>query len=143
MFSYDTDMNKLEKELVEINSPVKRKPYRHSLYDDNANRNVRFGRRVSNLEASAENESGWDAVEGNPFQDAPADPDYMPRHWVPRKGCSLIPKEEVEYFKSAEEEDMSQGDDAFMKKLKFDETDCNFDAKPECGSHLLLCNRYR
>ena len=116
-FSEDTDMNKFEKELVEIYGPGKNEPYSYSLYDNNADRNSRFGRRVSSLEAAAENEIYQNAVEGNPFQDALEDPEYMTRHWVTENGSSFVSEEVVEYFKSAEDENMPQDDDAFTRKL--------------------------
>lgn len=116
-FSEDTDMKKLEKELVEIYGPGKSEQYSYSLYDNNPDRNYRFRLRIPNLEMSAESEGGWDAFEGNPFQDALEDPDYMTHHWVTENGLSVIPEEVVEYFKSAEEEGMPQDEDALLEKL--------------------------
>ena len=116
-FSEDTDMNKLKKELIEIYGPGKAEAYRYSLYDNNTDRNGRFGRRISSLEAAAENEIYQNAVEGNPFQDALEDPEYMTRHWVTENGSSFVSEEVVEYFKSAEDENMPQDDDAFTRKL--------------------------
>ena len=116
-FSEDTDMNKLKKELIEIYGPGKAEAYRYSLYDNNTDRNGRFGRRISSLEAAAENEIYQNVVEGNPFQDALEDPEYMTHHWVTENGLSIIPEEVVEYFRSAEDEQMPQDEDAFMEKL--------------------------
>ena len=116
-FSEDTDMNKLKKELIVIYAPGKAEAYRYSLYDNNTDRNGRFGRRISSLEAAAENEIYQNVVEGNPFQDALEDPEYMTHHWVTENGLSIIPEEVVEYFRSAEDEQMPQDEDAFMEKL--------------------------
>ena len=116
-FSEDTDMNKLKKELIEIYGPGKAEAYRYSLYDNNTDRNGRFGRRISSLEAAAENEIYQNVVEGFPFRDALEDPEYMTHHWVTENGLSIIPEEVVEYFRSAEDEQMPQDEDAFMEKL--------------------------
>ena len=116
-FSEDTDMNKLKKELIEIYGPGKAEAYRYSLYDNNTDRNGRFGQRISSLEAAAENEIYQNIVKGTPFQDALEDPDYMTHHWVTENGLSIIPEEVVEYFRSAEDEQMPQDEDAFMEKL--------------------------
>ena len=110
-FSEDTDVNKLKKELIEIYGPGRSEPYRYSVYGDNSDQ------KMSDLEASAEGERGWDAVEGNPFQDALEDPDYMTHHWVMENCSSVIPEEVVERLKSAENENMPQDDDAFIEML--------------------------
>ena len=116
-FSEDTDMNRLKEELIQIYGPGKSESYRYSLYDNNTDRNGRFGLRVPSLEASAEYEDGRNVFEGNPFRDALEDPDYMTHHWVLENGSSIIPEEVVDYFRSAEDEQMPQDDDAFQEKL--------------------------
>lgn len=110
-FSENTNMNRLKQELMEIYGSGIAEPYRYDVYHDGTDR------KVSNLEASAEGEDGWDAVEGNPYRDALEDPDYMAHHWVLENGSSIIPAEIVEYLKSSEEEDMPQDEEAFTKKL--------------------------
>ena len=110
-FSEDTDMSKLEKELIEIYGPGIAEPYRYDVPLDGTDL------ELSNLEASAKGEDGWDAVEGNPYRDALEDPNYMAHHWVLENGSSVIPEEVVKYLKSAEVENMPQDDDAFRAKL--------------------------
>ena len=110
-FSENTNMNKLKQELIEIYGPGIDEPYRSfkGLLPTN--------QKLSNLEASAEGEDGWDAVEGNPYRDALEDPDYMAHHWVLENGSSVIPEEVVEHLKSSKDEDIPQDDAAFMEKL--------------------------
>ena len=110
-FSENTNMNKLKQELIEIYGPGIDEPYRSfkGLLPTN--------QKLSNLEASAEGEDGWDAVEGNPYRDALEDPDYMAHHWVLENGSSVIPEEVAEYLKSAEDEIMPQDAEAFKAKL--------------------------
>lgn len=110
-FSEDTDMSKLEKELIEIYGPGIAEPYRYDVPLDGTDL------ELSNLEATAKGEDGWDAIEGNPYRDALEDPNYMAHHWVLENGSSVIPEEVVEYLKSSEEEDMPQDEEAFMEKL--------------------------
>ena len=110
-FSEDTDMSKLEKELIEIYGPGIAEPYRYDVPLDGTDL------ELSNLEASAKGEDRWDAVEGNPYRDALEDPNYMAHHWVLENGSSVIPEEVVKYLKSAEVENMPQDDDAFRAKL--------------------------
>lgn len=116
-FSEDTNMKKLEKELVEIYGPGQSESYVHSLYDNNIDLVKRFDYGVFGLETSAKNEDGYNALDGNPFRDALEDPDYMIHHWVTENGLSVIPEEVVEYFKSGEVEDMPQDEDKLMKTL--------------------------
>ena len=111
-FSEDIDMNKLKKELMEIYGPGKDEPYRYSVKGL-----LPTNQKLSDLEASAEGEDGWDAVEGNPYRDALEDPNYMAHHWVVENGSSSIPEEVVEYLKSAEVENMPQDDEAFVEML--------------------------
>ena len=110
-FSEDTDMSKLEKELSEIYGPGIAEPYRYDVPLDGTDL------ELSNLEASAKGEDGWDAVEGNPYRDALEDPNYMAHHWVLENGSSAIPAEIVEYLKSAEDDNIPQDAEAFMEKL--------------------------
>ena len=109
-FSEDTDMNKLKKELMEIYGPGKDEPYRYvNLYFDGTDR------KFSDMEASAESEDAWDSVEGNPYRDALADPDYMTHHWLVENSTSTVPEEVMQYLQSVAE--VPQRDDAFMEKL--------------------------
>ena len=110
-FSENTNMNKLKQELIEIYGPGIDEPYRYDVPLDGTDL------ELSNLEASAEGEDGWDAVEGNPYRDALEDPDYMAHHWVLENGSSVIPEEVAEYLKSAEDENMPQDAEAFKAKL--------------------------
>ena len=116
-FSEDTDINKLEKELVEIYGPSKSESDIRSLYDDNIDRVKRIGPSMFPLETSAQNEIAYNAHDGNPFQDALDDPDYMIRHWVTENGLSILPEEVVEYFKSVEADEIPQNEDALMAML--------------------------
>lgn len=116
-FSEDTNMKKLEKKLVEIYGPGQSESYIHSLYDNNIDLVKRIAPRVFSLEKSATNESRQNAFEGNPFQDALEDPEYMIHHWVTENGLSLIPEEVLEYFKSGEVEDVPQDEDELMETL--------------------------
>lgn len=116
-FSEDTDMNKLEKELVEIYGPSKSESDIRSLYDNNIDRVKRIGPSMFPLETSAQNEIAYNAHDGNPFQDALDDPDYMIRHWVTENGLSILPEEVVEYFKSVEADEIPQDEDALMAML--------------------------
>ena len=110
-FSEDTDMSKLKQELIEIYGPGIAEPYRYDVPLDGTDL------ELSNLEASAESEDGWDAIEGNPYRDALEDPNYMAHHWVLENGSSAIPAEIVEYLKSSDDENMPQDEEAFMEKL--------------------------
>ena len=101
-FSEDTDMTKLKKELIEIYGPGKDEPYRFSVYGLNTDQ------KMSDMEASAESERGWNALDGNPYQDALEDPDYMAHHWVLENGSSVIPEEVAEYLKSIGKEYLLQ-----------------------------------
>ena len=116
-FSEDTDMNKLEKELVEIYGPSKSESDIRSLYDNNIDRVKRIGPSMFPLETSAQNEFAYNAHDGNPFQDALDDPDYMLKHWVTENGLSILPEEVVEYFKSVEDDEIPQDEDALMAML--------------------------
>lgn len=116
-FSEYTNMKKLEKELVEIYGPCKSEADIRSLYDNTIERVERIWSSVFPLETSAENENDYNALEGNPFQDALDDPDYMIRHWVTENGLSIIPEEVVEYFKSVEDDEIPQDEDALMEML--------------------------
>ena len=109
-FSEDTDMNKLKKELMAIYGPGIDEPYRYvNLYFDGTDR------KFSDMEASAESEDIWDSVEGNPYRDALADPDYMAHHWLIENSTSTVPEEVMQYLQSVAE--VPQRDDAFMEKL--------------------------
>ena len=109
-FSEDTDMNKLKKELMEIYGPGIDEPYRYvNLYFDGTDR------KFSDMEASAESEDIWDSVEGNPYRDALADPDYMAHHWLIENSTSTVPEEVMQYLQSVAE--VPQRDDAFMEEL--------------------------
>ena len=109
-FSEDTDMNKLKKELMAIYGSGIDEPYRYvNLYFDGTDR------KFSDMEASAESEDIWDSVEGNPYRDALADPDYMAHHWLIENSTSTVPEEVMQYLQSVAE--VPQRDDAFMEKL--------------------------
>lgn len=116
-FPENTNMKKLEKELVEIYGPGQSESDIRSLYNNNIGRVKSFGKSVFALETSADNEIAYDALDGNPFQDALEDPDYMIRHWVTENGLSLIPEEVAEYFKSGEVKDVPQDEDELMETL--------------------------
>ena len=110
-FSEHTNMNRLKQELIEIYGPGIDEPYRYDVPHDGTDL------ELSNLEASAESEDGWDAIEGNPYRDALEDPDYMAHHWVLENGSSVIPEEVAEYLKAAEDENIPQDAEAFKAKL--------------------------
>jgi hypothetical protein len=110
-------MRKLEKELLEIYGPGKSKSDIHSLYENNITRVKRLMPQMFPLEASAESERGWNAHDGNPFQDALDDPDYMLKHWVTENGLSILPEEVVEYFKSVEDDEIPQDEGELMEML--------------------------
>ena len=111
-FSEDTDMIKLKKELIEIYGPGKDEPYRFSVKGL-----LPTTQKLSDMEVSAESEDGWDNVEGNPFRDALEDPDYMAHHWIIENSTLTVPEEVAQYWKSVEDEDIPQTDDAFMENL--------------------------
>lgn len=115
--SENTDMRKLEKELLDIYGPSKSESDIRSLYDNNIDRVKRIGPSMFPLETSAQNEIAYNAHDGNPFQDALDDPDYMIKHWVTENGLSIIPEEVVEYFKSVEDDEIPQDEDALMAML--------------------------
>jgi hypothetical protein len=116
-FSENTDMRKLEKELLDIYGPGKSQFDIQSLYENSINRVKRSSPDMFPLETSAQNEIAYNAHDGNPFQDALDDPDYMIKHWVTENGLSIIPEEVVEYFKSVEDDEIPQDEDALMAML--------------------------
>ena len=116
-FSENTDMRKLEKELLEIYGPGKSKSDIHSLYENSISRVKRIEPDMFPLESSAKVENPYVTFKGNPFRDALDDPDYMLKHWVTENGLSILPEEVVEYVKSLEDDEMPQDEDALMEML--------------------------
>ena len=88
-FSENTDMRKLEKELLEIYGPGKSKSDIHSLYENSINRVKRTEPYMFQIEENAQNDLSYIIQDGNPFQDALDDPDYMLKHWVTENGLSI------------------------------------------------------
>ena len=105
-FSENTDMRKLEKELLEIYGPGKSKSDIHSLYENSINRVKRTEPYMFQIEENVQNDLSYIIQDGNPFQDALDDPDYMLKHWVTENGLSIISEEVVEYFKSLEDDEI-------------------------------------
>ena len=116
-FSENTDMRKLEKELLEIYGPGKSKSDIHSLYENSINRVKRTEPYMFQIEENAQNDLSYVIQDGNPFQDALDDPDYMLKHWVTENGLSILPEEVVEYFKSVEDDEIPKDEDALMEML--------------------------
>ena len=116
-FSEDTSMKKLEKELIEIYGLSKSEADIRSLYDNNFDCVKKIGPDMFPLERAAQNEIAYNAYEGNPFQDALDDPNYIIRHWVTENGLAIIPEDVVEYFKSIEDDEIPKDGEALMEML--------------------------
>ena len=124
MFPEDTDMVKFRDDLEEIYGAGSREPYRYYLYYNNEKH---YHETELNLEKDLRYFSQYDrfseGLDGNPYQDALNDPDYMVHHWATENGCSVIPAEVVEWFKDAmdrapnAEDSVLQDDEVLMEML--------------------------
>ena len=124
MFTEDTDMEQLKEDLAGIYGPGSDEPYSFYMYYNNIKRDHELiPHAEESLRYLANQDEILDGVEGNPFRDALADPDYMTHYWVTENGCSVIPEEVVEYFKYMmaqpwnERETALQDDETMMAML--------------------------
>lgn len=124
MFTEDTDMEQLKEDLAGIYGPGSDEPYSFYMYYNNIKRDHELiPHAEESLRYLANQDEVLEGVEGNPFRDALADPDYMTHYWVTENGCSVIPEKVVEYFKYMmaqpwnERETALQDDETMMAML--------------------------
>ena len=124
MFAEDTDMVKFRDELEEIYGAGSQEPYRFYLYSNNEKQYHNTELRLEqNLKYFSQNDRFLEGLDGNPYQDALSDPDYMVHHWATENGCSVIPAEVVEWFKDAMQQPWNannsvlQDDEVLMEML--------------------------
>ena len=124
MFTEDTDMVKFRDDLEEIYGAGSQEPYRYYLYYNNKKQYHKTELIMEqNLKYLSQNDRFLEGLDGNPYQDALNDPDYMVHHWATENGCSVIPAEVVEWFKDAmdrapnAEDSVLQDDEVLMEML--------------------------
>lgn len=122
-FAEATDMEQLRDDLVEIYG-TGGETLSYYLYENNVKRNHLVKLNVEqSLEYMANYDRLLEGLEGNPYQDALNDPDYMIYHWATENGCSFLPEEVVEWFKYAMDQSWNadksvlQDDEVLMEML--------------------------